>query len=106
VAGAAFGFGWTPCATPVLASVLAVAASGSSIGRATGLLIAYSLGLGVPCLAVSLAFGRLTGALKFARQHVAAITAVATVAMAGYGVLLVLNRLTWITTHLQSLSPR
>jgi cytochrome c-type biogenesis protein len=105
VAGAAFGFGWTPCATPVLASVLAVAASGSNITRAAGLLVAYSLGLGVPCLAVSLAFGRLAGALAFARRHALAIMSVATAAMAGYGFLLVLNRLSWVTTHLQSLSP-
>jgi cytochrome c-type biogenesis protein len=106
IAGAAFGFGWTPCATPVLASVLAVAASGSDLSRAAGLLVAYSLGLGLPCLAVSLAFGRLAGALAFARRHAVAIMSVATAAMAGYGFLLVLNRLSWVTTHLQSLSPR
>jgi cytochrome c-type biogenesis protein len=106
LAGAAFGFGWTPCATPVLASVLAVAAAGSDIGRAAGLLVAYSLGLGLPCLAVSLAFGRLAGALAFARRHAVAITSVATTAMAGYGVLLVLDRLSWVTTNLQSISPR
>ena len=103
--GAAFGFGWTPCATPVLASVLAVAASGSDVARAAGLLIAYSLGLGLPCVAVSLAFGRLAGALAVARRHAVALMSVGTAAMAGYGVLLVLNRLSWVTTHLQTLSP-
>ncbi len=82
-----------------------MAASGSDVARATGLLIAYSLGLGLPCLAVSLAFGRLAGALAFARRHVVGITVTATAAMAGYGVLLVLDRLSWITTHLQSLTP-
>jgi cytochrome c-type biogenesis protein len=105
IAGIAFGFGWTPCATPVLASVLAVAASGSDVGRAVGLLAAYSLGLGLPCLALSLAFGKLTGALHFVRRHVPAITAVATVGMAGFGLLLVLDRLSWVTSHLQTLAP-
>lgn len=103
LAGAAFGLGWTPCTTPILASVLTVAATGSNLARATGLLIAYCLGLGLPCLAISLAFGRLTGAFSFFRRHVAAITLVATAAMAGFGILLVLDRLTWITTHLQTL---
>jgi len=103
VAGAAFGFGWTPCATPVLASVLALAASGSDVAHATGLLIAYSLGLGLPCLALSLAFGKLAGAVAFMRRHVASIMAVATAGMACYGILLVLDRLSWLTTHLQSL---
>jgi cytochrome c-type biogenesis protein len=83
-----------------------VAAAGSDIGRAAGLLVAYSLGLGLPCLAVSLAFGRLAGALSFARRHAVAMTSVATTAMAGYGVLLVLDRLSWVTTNLQSISPR
>ena len=106
VAGVAFGFGWTPCATPVLASVLAVAASGSDVARAAGLLVAYSLGLGLPCLAVSLAFGRLAGALVFARRHAVALMSVGTAVMAGYGVLLVLDRLSWVTTHLQTLSLR
>lgn len=103
VAGAAFGFGWTPCATPVLASVLALAASGSDVAHATGLLVAYSLGLGLPCLALSLAFGRLAGAVAFMRRNVATIMTVAIACMAGYGVLLVMDRLSWLTTHLQSL---
>lgn len=58
--GAAFAFGWTPCVGPVLASVLAAAASTATLGRGAVLLAAYSLGLGVPflLLAAWLAGGR------------------------------------------------
>ena len=48
--GAAFAFGWTPCVGPVLASVLATAATTATLGRGALLLAAYSLGLGLPFL--------------------------------------------------------
>ncbi len=104
VAGAAFGFGWTPCITPVLSAVLATAASGRSLGEATGLLIAYTLGLGLPFLAVGCAFGQLTGALSLLRRHAREITLAAALVLACMGVLLVMDRLTWLSTEFQSLA--
>jgi cytochrome c-type biogenesis protein len=101
IAGVAFGVAWTPCATPVLASVFSVAASGNNMAHAAELLALYSAGLGLPCLALSLGFGKLAGALKFVRSHVAVIMGIATVGMAGFGVLLVLDRFSWLTTNLQ-----
>jgi cytochrome c biogenesis protein CcdA len=82
---------------------LAVAASGNNIAHAAELLALYSAGLGLPCLALSLAFGKLAGALKFVRSHVAVIMGIATVGMAGFGVLLVLDRFSWLTTNLQKI---
>jgi cytochrome c-type biogenesis protein len=102
VAGAAFGFGWTPCIGPILASVLAVAASqGRSLEGAT-LLACYSLGLGVPFLVTGLALGRLAGAFDWVKRHFAVLTFSSAVVLAGFGVLLALDRLTWVTTQLQT----
>jgi len=50
--GAAFAVGWTPCVGAVLGSILALAAS--MPGDAFGLLLSYSLGLGIPFLVVGL----------------------------------------------------
>jgi cytochrome c-type biogenesis protein len=48
VMGLAFAIGWTPCIGPILAAILAVAASSATVGKGAGLLAVYSLGLGVP----------------------------------------------------------
>ena len=102
VAGAAFGFGWTPCIGPILGSVLAVAATQGQALQGGLLLAAYSAGLGVPFLATGLAFGRLVGAFAWVRRHFTALTLVSATSLAFFGVLLALNRLTWVTSQLQS----
>ena len=50
VMGLAFAFGWTPCIGPILAAILAVAASEATVAKGAGLLAVYSLGLGIPFL--------------------------------------------------------
>lgn len=52
VFGAAFAAGWTPCVGAVLGAILGLAAS--SPGSAFTLLLAYSLGFGLPFLVVGL----------------------------------------------------
>ncbi len=101
VAGMAFGFGWTPCIGPVLASVLAVAASQDRLWRGASLLAVYSLGLGIPFLATGLAFGRLAGAFGWVRHHFTGLILVSSLSLAAFGVLLIFNRLIWVTSRLQ-----
>ena len=50
--GAAFAAGWTPCVGAVLGSIFGLAAT--KPGSAFSLLFAYSIGLGIPFLAVGL----------------------------------------------------
>ncbi|MGH2686463.1 MAG: cytochrome c biogenesis CcdA family protein, partial [Actinomycetota bacterium] len=99
VAGVAFGFGWTPCIGPVLTSVLAVAASEGEASRGALLLGVYSLGLGVPFLAMGLAFSRLTGALGWVKRHFTGVTVASATSLALFGVLLAFDRLVWVTTQ-------
>lgn len=56
--GALFSAGWTPCVGPVLASILLVAAAGSTAYSGGILLGAYSLGLALPFLAVAVFLDR------------------------------------------------
>ncbi len=55
VMGLAFAFGWTPCIGPILAAILAVAASEQTVTKGASLLAVYSLGLGIPFVAAAFA---------------------------------------------------
>jgi cytochrome c-type biogenesis protein len=101
IAGAAFGLGWTPCIGPVLASVLTVASTQDETARGAVLLVAYSLGLGVPFLVTGLALGKLTGVLGWSRRHARAITLVSAALLGAFGIILMLNRLPWVTARFQ-----
>lgn len=87
--GMAFAFGWTPCIGPALAAVLGLAADSHTLWRGEAMLVAFSLGLGVPFVAAGVAFGRLAGVLAFARAHLRAINVASGLALAALGVLLV-----------------
>jgi cytochrome c-type biogenesis protein len=100
VAGAAFGLGWTPCIGPVLGTVLNFAAQGRSLGRASVLLTAYSLGLGASFLVVGLAFGRLAAPLGWVKRHSRAITLASAALLGVFGVVLLANQLPQVTARL------
>ncbi|MGH9296763.1 MAG: cytochrome c biogenesis CcdA family protein [Acidimicrobiales bacterium] len=102
VAGVAFGFGWTPCIGPILGSITAFASTEQGAAQGAGLLAAYAVGLGVPFLVVGLAFGRAAGTIRWVRQRSAAIMLASVTLLALFGVLLVLNQLTWVTSELET----
>ena len=102
VAGAAFAFGWTPCIGPVLGSVLAIAATQDGALRGAALLATYSAGLAIPLLATGLAFQRAVGPLRWTRRHATVLSRVMATVLAGYGLLLLLDRLSWLTGALQT----
>ena len=94
--GLAFAFGWTPCIGPVLAAILAVAGSETSVSHGALLLAAYSAGLGIPFLLAAFAMrARSSRLMKRMRSRFGAIEKT-------MGVLLVLTGIAfltgWITT--------
>ncbi len=88
--GLAFAFGWTPCIGPVLATILAVAASEDSVGQGAFLLAIYSLGLGVPFLLAAFAVERFLEFVKRFARHLNLVEK-------AMGVLLVLAGLAFLT---------
>src|SRR6185295_14848609 len=69
VMGLAFAFGWTPCIGPILATILAVAASEATVTKGAGLLAVYSLGLGVPFMIAAFAVEPFAAFLARFRRH-------------------------------------
>jgi cytochrome c-type biogenesis protein len=93
--GLAFAFGWTPCIGPILAAILAVAASEATVAKGAGLLAVYSAGLGVPFVVAAFAVKPFAALLARLRTHLGTIEKV----MGGLLVLTGIAFLTgWITT--------
>jgi cytochrome c-type biogenesis protein len=103
VMGMTFAFGWTPCITPVLAAVLGLASSGGTLARGEEMLVAYSFGLGVPFVLTGLAFGRLSGALGFARRHSRAVSLASGALLAALGVLIITGEVGVVSSWSNSL---
>jgi cytochrome c-type biogenesis protein len=101
VAGAAFGFGWSPCIGPILGSILGIASTQGRVWAGATLLTAYTLGLGVPFLVMGLALGRLGGALTWIKHHFPVLIISAAVVMGTFGIVLMLDGLTRVTSDLQ-----
>lgn len=68
--GLVFGFGWTPCIGPVLASVLTLASVKESLYEGALLLSVYSLGLGIPFILSSLAINKLIKKIKKYKRYI------------------------------------
>ena len=103
VMGMAFAFAWTPCIGPVLGSVLSLAAGtgGSPIGG-VALLLAYSLGLGVPFLLFGLAFGRMTDLLARVKGRLRIVDLVGGVILIVFGVLLLTHDVGIVSAHIST----
>ena len=54
VMGLAFGFGWTPCVGPALASILMVASGMGSLSQGASLLLVYGLAMTAPFVVAAL----------------------------------------------------
>ena len=71
--GLAFALGWTPCIGPILAAILAVAASEATVAKGAGMLAVYSLGLGIPFIAAALAVEPFAAFLARFRAHLGTV---------------------------------
>jgi cytochrome c-type biogenesis protein len=101
VAGAAFGFGWSPCIGPILGSILGIAATQRRVWAGGTLLAAYSVGLGLPFLVTGIALQRVSGALGWVKRHYIVIVAGSALVLGAFGVLLMFNELSRLTGDLQ-----
>lgn len=86
--GAVFSVGWTPCIGAFLGSAIMLAANeGSALGGML-LLLAYSLGLGVPFFLGALLIDRAKGAFDFIKKHYAVINRAAGALLVVLGILM------------------
>ena len=86
VMGLAFAFGWTPCIGPILAAILSVAASETTVTKGAGLLAVYSAGLGIPFLIAAFMVERFSAVLARMKKHLATVERVMGVLMILVGI--------------------
>jgi cytochrome c-type biogenesis protein len=97
VIGLAFAFGWTPCIGPILAAILAVAASEQTVAKGAGLLAIYSLGLGIPFIVAAFAIEPFAAFLARFKTYLHRVEQ-------AMGALLVLTGIAFLTGSLNQMS--
>ena len=102
--GFAFAFGWTPCIGPILAGVLAIAATRETVGQGVFLLACYSAGLAIPFLVTALGIGGFLRFYQKFRRHLHTVEVFSGVLLLAVGALVFLNRLTWLSGKLTFLN--
>jgi cytochrome c-type biogenesis protein len=105
VIGLAFAFGWTPCIGPVLGAILAVAAGEDSVSQGIGLLLVYSLGLGIPFIAAAIGIRPFLNTMQRFRKHLATVEKLLGGFLVLTGILFLTNSMTLIASWMLELFP-
>jgi cytochrome c-type biogenesis protein len=105
IVGVTFAIGWTPCVGPILGAILSLAGTAETVQRGIGLLVAYSMGLGVPFLMSSLALGAFLRFFKRYRPFIPAVERAAGVLLVFVGVLVVTDYYVVLNSWAISLTP-
>lgn len=89
--GTSFGVGWTPCVGSILASILVLASSSSTVLEGATLLTVFSLGLAIPFLFLGLFTSRFSKLIKRINKRLGLINIVSGVLLIALGVVVFTN---------------
>ncbi len=92
--GLAFAAGWTPCVGPILGTILTLAAATPTVSFY--LLLAYSLGLGIPFILMGIFFSRATRVIQAMSKHLKYYSVIIGTLIIILGVLVFTNQLAYI----------
>jgi len=95
--GIFFAAGWSPCIGATLGAILTMGLSQQTVGQAMWLASGYSLGLGIPFLAMALGLERASGWIKHMRPYQKYFKIASGVFIITIGVLLLTNTMNLIS---------
>ncbi|MER3445714.1 MAG: cytochrome C biogenesis protein [Candidatus Dadabacteria bacterium] len=97
--GIAFGFGWTPCIGPILASILLYASTTGGAAKGAALLFVYSIGLGLPFLLTGIALSRALTAFGWIKRHYGLYKGTVGGVLVIIGILMLTNNLYYLNIY-------
>ena len=100
--GVTFAAAWTPCAGPILGSILVMAGTKASLGQGAKLLSVYSLGIALPFFITALVINSFLGYFNKIKKLISAINIIGGVFLIIVGVLVATNYLSVISERLLS----
>lgn len=105
VMGLAFGFGWTACVGPVLATILMMASGMGELWRGALLLAVFGLGMTTPFVIAALFAKPFLGAMGRFRQYQGTVEKVMGVMLIIFAILIATNSVSIISNWLIEVMP-
>jgi cytochrome c-type biogenesis protein len=98
--GLSFAAGWTPCIGPFLGAILSLSVTANELGTRIALLVAYTLGLGVPFLLVALLAERMTPLLAKLKRNMRKVEIVSGLLLIAVGIVQISGQLVQLSAGL------
>ena len=102
--GVIFAIGWTPCIGTILGGILTLAATSDGVLRGAILLVAYTLGLGIPFLVLGVLYDRAPRILRPLLGHGRAVSLVGGLLVVAIGVAMLFDLLIIVPRYLTFLT--
>jgi cytochrome c-type biogenesis protein len=99
--GAIFAVGWTPCIGIILGAILTLAATSATVLQGGVLLLAYTLGLGIPFLAMGLLFDRAPALMRPLVRHGRTVSLIGGLLVVGVGFAMLFDWLAVLPRYFQ-----
>ena len=94
--GAVFPVAWIPCTSWILGGILLLAATSQTAWQGAYLLAIYSVGFGLPFLAIGAAFDYMAPLIKKINRYSGWLYVIAGLLLIAVGILILTNNLTWL----------
>ena len=89
--GAIFAVGWTPCIGIILGGILGLASQSGTVAQGAILLLAYTLGLGIPFLLIAVLYDRAPAILRPLVRHGRAVSIIGGLLVVAIGVAMIMD---------------